>query len=445
MQYNFLEILNTIRDHLWGPVMITLLLGTGIYLSLLLRFIQVRKLIAAFKLVFSKGDKKNKGEISGFKALTTALAGTVGTGNIAGVATAIVFGGPGAIFWLWLTGIIGMATKFAEAMLAVKYRQKNSEGDFVGGPMYYIVNGLGSKWKLLAGAYAVFAMLAAFGAGNSVQSNSIAEVLGDNFHMPHWITGAILVVSVGVVLFGGIKSIGRVTSFVVPCMAVFYVLGCSLIIYFNRANLLPSLHLVIDSAFNGAAASGGFLGATVMTTIRFGVARGMMSNEAGLGAASIVHAVAKTNNPLRQALIAMTGTFIDSLVICTFTALVILTSGQWMSGKNGAVLTAAAFQTNFSYGGAFVSISLVIFAFTTLLGWSYYGERCANYLFTAKVIPLYRVLWLIMIFVGSIVNLEYVWTMADILNACMAVPNLIAIILLATMIRKITKEFEGKY
>ncbi|ALA25042.1 sodium:alanine symporter [Piscirickettsia salmonis] len=437
------SFLNALSGFVWGPVMLILLLGCGLYLTIRLRLLQLRKLGVALKLIVKKDSKQAKGEISGFKALTTAMAATVGTGNIAGVATAIVLGGPGAVFWMWMTALIGMVTKYAEAVLAVKYRETDANGNFVGGPMYYIKNGLGSRWRGLGVAFAIFGTIAAFGIGNSVQSNSMAHVLNNHFGISPWLVGGVSAVLVGLVLFGGIRWIGRVTSYLVPIMAVFYIIGGLVVIGLNIHHLSSVFMLIINSAFSGAAAAGGFAGATIMAAIRFGVARGVFSNEAGLGTAPIAHAAAKTNSPVRQGLIAMTGTFFDTMILCSITAFVILLSGLWTSGETGAALSSDAFQVAFNGGGLVVTVGLVIFAFTTLLGWSYYGERCASYLFGTKIIIPYRILWVIVIVLGAVANLNLLWLVADILNALMAIPNLIALILLAPIVVKLTRDYEG--
>lgn len=399
-----------------------------------------------FKLLF-KGTKpqageEKSGEIPPFQALMTALSATVGTGNIAGVATAIFLGGPGALFWMWMTALVGMATKFSEAVLAVKYREVDAKGNHVGGPMYYIKNGLGQKWAWLGTLFAIFGAMAAFGIGNTVQANSVAAVLEANFDLPVAVTGVIIMVLVGLVLIGGIRRIGKVAAALVPFMALSYLLAGLVVLAINASEIPSALATIIEYAFTPVAAQGGFAGAAVWAAIRFGVARGIFSNEAGLGSAPIAHAAAQTKNPVRQGLIAMLGTFIDTIIICSVTGLVIVSTGMWTDGISGAALTSAAFgQALPSVGNYIVAIALAIFAFTTIIGWSFYGERCAEYLFGVKVITPYRLLWILAIPVGAMVNLEFIWLLADTLNALMALPNLIALALLSPVVFKLTREY----
>lgn len=439
-------IFNAINGVVWGPLMLVLILGVGLFLMLGLRLMPILKLGTGFKLLFdgrkTNKDEQSTGEISPFQALMTALSATVGTGNIAGVATAVFLGGPGALFWMWCTALVGMATKYSEAVLAVKYREVDEEGNHVGGPMYYIKNGLGAKWAWLGTLFAVFGAVAAFGIGNTVQSNSVADVLHSNFGVNVWVTGIVLMVLVGAVLVGGIKRIGHVAGALVPLMAIAY-LGAGLVVLAINAEAIPAaLDLVFTHAFTNTAAEGGFAGAAVWMAIRFGVARGVFSNEAGLGSAPIAHAAAQTKDPVRQGLIAMLGTFIDTLIICSITGLVIITSGEWTSGASGAALTSAAFaQALPGLGNYLVAISLAIFAFTTIIGWSFYGERCVEFLFGVKSIAPYRVLWIIAVPVGAGVSLDFIWLVADTLNAMMAIPNLIALALLSPVVFKLTKEF----
>jgi AGCS family alanine or glycine:cation symporter len=373
----------------------------------------------------------------------TALAATIGTGNIAGVATAIALGGPGAIFWMWLTALIGMATKYSEAVLAVKYREVDARGKHVGGPMYYIKNGLGEHWHWLGFLFALFGMIAAFGIGNMVQANSVADALhSSEFKVPTNITGIVIAVLAGSVILGGISRIATVAVKLVPFMAIAYVGGALIIILMNIADVPAALSLIINSAFTGTAATGGFAGAAIWAAIRFGVARGIFSNEAGLGSAPIAHAAAKTNDPIHQGMIGMLGTFIDTIIVCTMTALVIILTGAWTSGENGAGLSILAFSHALPGVGAhIVTFALVVFAFTTILGWSYYGERCAEFIFGVKAILPYRILWLIAIPLGAMGKLGLIWLLADVLNGLMALPNLIALILLSPMVFKLSRDY----
>ena len=384
---------SAINGLVWGPPMLVLILGVGLFLSLGLKLMPILRLGEGFRLMWqgrTGGDATQEGEIPPFQALMTALSATIGTGNIAGVATAVFLGGPGALFWMWLTALVGMATKYSEAVLAVNFREVDERGAFVGGPMYYIRNGLGKKWAWLGVLFAIFAAIAGFGIGNTVQANSVADVLQTNFALPHWLTGLILMVLVGLVLIGGIRRIGQVA-------------------------------------------------------IRFGVARGIFSNEAGLGSAPIAHAAAQTRNPINQGMVAMLGTFIDTIIVCTITGMVIISSGAWTSGESGAALTSNAFALGFPGGNYVVAIALAVFAFTTILGWSFYGERCVEFLFGVKAIVPYRVLWILAIPVGATLNLGFVWLLADTLNAMMALPNLVALVLLSPVVFRLTREhFENQ-
>jgi len=442
----FESALNTLSSWVWGPVMLALLVGVGIYLTIGLRALPWRNTPHAFRLLWQSRKSKEAGEISPFQALMTALSATVGTGNIAGVATAIFLGGPGAIFWMWITALFGMATKYAEAVLAVHYRETDPQGSHVGGPMYYIKNGMGARWQWLAVAFALFGMLAAFGIGNTVQANSVAHAASSSLGIPAWLSGLIMMTLAAAVILGGIKRIGAVAAKLVPLMALIYI-GGSLFIIISHIDAVPAaLATIVNDAFTGTAAAGGFAGASVWMAIRFGVARGIFSNEAGLGSAPIAHAAAATNSPVRQGSIAMLGTLIDTLFICTMTALVIMISGLWNSGETGAALSAAAFNSTLpDWGGYLVSFGLMIFAFTTILGWSYYGERCAEYLFGVKVIWPYRLLWIIAIPIGAVSSLEMIWLLADVLNGLMALPNLIALLVLSPLVFKLTREhFKGE-
>lgn len=438
----FETALKTLSGHIWGPVMLGFLLGIGIYLTLGLRLFTWRKVFSAMSMLWQSRKSEKEGDITPFQALMTALAATVGTGNIAGVATAIFLGGPGAIFWMWITALFGMATKYAEAVLAVEYREKDANDRYVGGPMYYIKNGLKSHWTWLAWLFALFGTVAAFGIGNMVQANSVADALNTTFDIPTMYTGIVLMCLVAIVILGGITRIAEVAAKLVPIMAIAYI-ACGLFVIFSHISEVPqALKLIIQSAFNPTAAVGGFTGAAVWAAIRFGVARGVFSNEAGLGSAPIAHAAAKTNDPVQQGMIAMLGTFIDTLLICTMTALVIILTGAWKSGETGAALSTLAFNTGLPNIGNYVVVfGLVVFAFTTILGWSYYGERCAEFLFGTKVIWPYRILWLCAVPIGAIVKLETVWLLADVMNGLMAIPNLIALGLLSPVLFKLTYHY----
>jgi len=436
------SILNEISSFVWGPVMLVLLLGIGVYLTLGLRLFTWRNVCSAIKLLWRGKSSDKQGDITPFQALMTALSATIGTGNIAGVATAIALGGPGAIFWMWVTALFGMATKYAEAVLAVKYREIDANGRFVGGPMYYIKNGLHARWRWLASAFAFFGALAAFGIGNMVQANSVAEAVDSFFNISDVYTAIALTLLSAVVILGGIQRIAEVAAKLVPIMAISYIVAALYIIGSEYQAVPQAFSLIFSSAFTETAAVGGFSGAAVWAAIRFGVARGIFSNEAGLGSAPIAHAAAKTNNPIEQGMVAMLGTFIDTILVCTMTALVIILSGAWSSGVNGAALSSLAFTNTLpSLGGYVVVFGLVIFAFTTILGWSYYGERCAEYLWGTKVIWPYRFLWLCAIPIGAMSKLTLVWLVADILNGLMAIPNLIALTLLSPVIFKLTLDF----
>lgn len=442
------NVITMINQVVWGQPMLVLILGVGVFLSIGLRFMPVLKLGVGFKLLFTRTTNAGvsvKGEISPFKALMTSLSATIGTGNIAGVATAIVLGGPGALFWMWCTALVGMATKFAEAVLAVHFRERDTRGFHVGGPMYYIKNGLSRRWLWLSFSFAFFGAVAGFGIGNTVQANSVAQVMNRNFGIPDWITGIVLMVLISAVLLGGIKRIAHVAGKLVPVMTIFY-LSAGLIVLLLSIDRIPeALALVIHSAFTPTAAKGGFAGATVWMAIQFGVARGVFSNEAGLGSAPIAHAAAKTDSPVQQGLIAMLGTFIDTIIVCSITGLAIIVSGLWNSGENGAALTAAAFAHIIPFGDYLVAIALSVFAFTTILGWSFYCERCVQYLFGERAIKLFRVLWIVMVPLGAVSSLNMIWLLADTFNAMMAIPNLIALALLSPVVFRLTKHyFSGK-
>lgn len=434
------NILSAINGVVWGVPMLVGILGIGLFMQFRLAFLPIRKLGTGFKLLFEKNDKRGEGQISPFNALMTALSATIGTGNIAGVATAVVLGGPGALFWMWMTALVGMATKYSEAVLAVRFREVDKYGNYVGGPMYYIKNGLGKNWVWLGTVFAVFGSFAGFGIGNTVQANSVADVLESNFGISTTITAIVLVILVGAVLVGGIKRIADVAGKLVPIMTVGY-FGAGIVVLALNATAIPdAIILIVKSAFTPVAAQGGFAGAAVWAAIRFGVARGVFSNEAGLGSAPIAHATAKTQNPVRQGLIAMLGTFIDTIIVCSVTGLTIVITGQWLTGQSGATLTAASFSVAIPGGNYIVAIALAIFAFTTILGWSFYGEKCVQYLFGPKAIMPFRIAWLIALPVGATQSLEFVWLLADTLNAMMAIPNLIALALLSPVVYRLTRD-----
>ncbi|MBT3620915.1 MAG: sodium:alanine symporter family protein [Porticoccaceae bacterium] len=437
----FEQIIDQINNFVWGPVMLALLLGTGIFLTIGLKGMTISRIPYAFRQLFKGREGSGEGEITPFNALMTSLSSTIGMGNIAGVATAIGMGGPGALFWMWCAAFVGMATKYAEAVLAVNYRETDQFGRKVGGPMYYIKNGLGKNWKWLGMAFALFGSLAGFGLANTVQSNAVSQVLETNFNVPTAVSGLTMAILVGVVLLGGIKRIATVAGKLVPFMALLYITATLIILVTHAGEIPAAIVLVVDSAFNGAAASGGFAGATIMLALRMGIARGIFSNEAGLGSAPIAHAAAETNSPVRQGTIAMLGTFIDTLIICTMTGLVLIVTGVWNGESQGAAMTLAAFTDALPFGDLVLSLCVVLFAFTTMLGWSYYGERCAEFLLGPKVITPFRVLWVIGIFVGTQMSLDLVWKMTDALNGLMAIPNLIALILLSPIVFKLTREY----
>ena len=437
----FEQIIDTVNSVVWGPIMLVLLLGTGVFLTIGLRGMTITRIPYAFGQLLKGRKGSGEGEISPFNALMTALSSTVGTGNIAGVATAIGIGGPGALFWMWCTALVGMATKYAEAVLAVNYRETDAEGKKVGGPMYYIKNGLGKRWKPLAFLFALFGSLAGFGLANTVQSNTVSQVLHNNFNIPTLVSGIVMAIMVALVLLGGIKRIAQVAGKLVPLMTVIYLLATAIILLIHIADIPAALALIVDSAFNGMAATGGFAGATVMLALRMGVSRGIFSNESGLGSAPIAHAAAETNSPVRQGTIAMLGTFIDTLVICTMTGLVLIVSGVWSSELEGAAMTLQVFDSSLPFGGSILSICIALFAFTTMLGWSYYGERCAQFLLGPKIVLPFRVLWVIGVFIGTQMSLGLVWKMSDALNGMMAIPNLLALLLLSPVVFKLTKQY----
>ena len=438
-----LEILNEIDAFVWGPPLLVLLVGTGILLTFRLKLLQVFKLPQALGLIFSaKND--GSGDVNSFKALCTALAATVGTGNIVGVATAIKAGGPGALFWMWMAAFFGMATKYSECLLAVKYRTVDANGNISGGPMYYIENGLGKKYKPLAVMFAVFGVLCAyFGIGTFAQVNSIVEITQISAGILVVYTGIALTVVVAAVTIGGLKSIATVAAKVVPAMALLYFLTTVGIMIVFADQVPAAIATVLNSAFTPTAAQGGFLGATVMLAMRSGVARGVFSNESGLGSAPIVAAAAKTKWAAEQGLISMTGTFIDTIIICTLTGLSLVVSGVWCGPLNGAAMTESAFTMAFpAFGSILLLVGLVLFAFTTILGWNYYGERCVEYLMGVKAILPYRIIFICLIACGPFLKLEEIWVLADIVNGLMAIPNLIALIALSGVVVAETKAYQ---
>jgi AGCS family alanine or glycine:cation symporter len=441
----FSDIVTTVNSWAWGPVMLVLLLGTGLYLSIGLRFLTLRNIPRAFRLLFGGREGQGQGDISPFSALMTSLSATIGTGNIAGVATALALGGPGALFWMWITALVGMATKYAEAVCAVRFREQDAAGNYSGGPMYYIRNGLHKRWHWLAWAFAIFGTLAGFGIANTVQSNSVAQVLEDFMAVPPLATGLVLMGLVAAVILGGVKRIARVASWLVPMMALGYIIMGALVLVTHITAIPAAVLTIVDAAFSGAAAAGGFAGATVWAAIRFGVARGIFSNEAGLGSAPIAHAAAQTSQPVQQGMIAMLGTFIDTLIVCTMTGLVIVIMDVLPTGVSGASLTSMAFAQGIPGGQYVVTVGLCLFAFTTMIGWSFYGERCAVFLFGIRASLPFRLLWVLAIPVGTLIDLELVWLIADTLNAFMAIPNLIALILLAPLVFRISRAyFDGQ-
>lgn len=440
-------VINAISGFIWGPyLLIPLLLLTGFYLTVRLRGLQFRTLwYSLYLALIVRKEKDAEGDISHFQALMTALAATVGTGNIVGVATAIAAGGPGALFWMWITGLVGMATKYSEALLSVKFRVTDENGEQAGGPMYYLSQGISNRTlaRGLGFLFALFASIAAFGIGNMVQSNSVAAALNQSFSVPTWVTGLALALAAGAVILGGIKSIGKFTGFFVPFMIAAYMLGSGAILLIYADRIPGALALVFKSAFSGTAAAGGFLGATLAQAIRFGVARGIFSNESGLGSAGIAAAAAQTKEPVRQALVSMTQTFIDTIIVCTFTGLTILVTGGWEQGLNGAPLTQYAFHAGLpgEWGDIIVTVSLSLFAFSTMLGWSYYGEKSVEYLLGVRAIKPYRVLFIVAIFFGAIRSLDFVWSVSDAMNGLMALPNLVGLLMLSGVIVMETRSY----
>ena len=443
-----MEALNTFFNWLngivWGVPMIVLIIGTGLYLQLRLGFMPIRKVVYGFRMIWKSRTPGSaaEGEITPYAALMTALSATIGTGNIAGVATAIAVGGPGALFWMWVTAFVGMATKYAEVVLAVNYREVDDHGEHAGGPMFAIKNGLAKHWHWLGTAFAIFGGFAGFGIGNMVQANGIASAVQNSFGIETWISGIIMTVLTGLVVLGGIKRIGAVAEKVVPFMAIFYMV-CVFIVLVMFADQIPSaLATVFSDAFTGTAATGGFLGSTIIMAIQKGVARGIFSNEAGLGTAGIAQAAGTTSNPVFSGLIGMMGTFIDTIIVCTLTGLAIMVTGVWTSGETGAVLTSSAFEAAMpGIGNYLLTISLALFAFTTILGWAYYSEKCWEFLLGTVSEKPFRILWTIAVFFGATLSLDFAWLVADTLNALMAIPNLISLLLLSPVVIKLTRDY----
>ena len=436
------SVLTALSDFLWGIPLMIALIGTGLYLTVRLEFVQFRHLFRALKMIFMPPhDDRSPGDISHFQALMTALAATVGTGNIAGVGTAVAMGGPGALLWMWVTGLLGMATKYAEALLAIRFRVIEPDGKVAGGPMFYIERGLGSRW--MAVAFALCAGIAAFGTGNTIQSNSVAEVANETFGAPAWITGLILAFLVGQVVLGGIRSIGRVTGVLVPVMILFYLAAGITAVLMNLPLLPGAFRAVIVHAFTGEAAIGGIAGAGVREAVRVGLARGLLSNESGLGSSPIAAAAARTDHPATQALISMTQTFIDTIVICSMTGFIIIMSGEADGSMTGARLTATALSTLLGTGAGslITAISLAVFAYSTILGWCYYGEIAMEYIFGIRAVIPYRIVFVIVVFFGAVLRLEAVWTFTDVMNALMALPNLIALTLLGNEAARIHRDY----
>lgn len=432
------KIISQISSLVWGVPMLILLVGTGLYLTIKLKGMQFWALGHAFKLIFTK-EKDAKGDITNFQALMTALAATVGIGNIVGVATAITFGGPGAVFWMWVTGLVGMATKYSEAILAVKYREKGING-YKGGPMYYLAKG--ANMPKLGLAFAAFTVLASFGIGNMTQSNAISTALTSQFDTPSWITGIVLLTITSFVILGGIKSIGKTTSILIPFMIAIYLTTAIIILATNADKISDAFGLIFYHAFNPIAAGGGFAGAAVAAAIRYGIARGVFSNESGLGSAPIAAAAAKTSDPVKQALVSMTQTFIDTLVVCTMTALIILMAPIWTTGASAGDLTLKSFEYFLGdYGSFVVILATILFGYSTILGWSYYGERAFEYIFGEKSISIYRVVFVSFVLVGAMLELKLVWNFSDLANGLMAIPNLIGLLLLSKIVTEETNRY----
>jgi len=435
--------MSALNSLVWGPAMLVLILGTGFFLQVRLRAMPIRRIASGFRMIWQgrTGDGAQHGDVTPYAALMTCLAATIGVGNIAGVATAVALGGPGAVFWMWMTALVGMATKYAEVVLAVHYRERDKDGRWVGGPMYAIRNGLGRRWAWLGTTFAIFGGVAGFGIGNMVQANSIAAALETSFDIAPSTTGVVLLVLTGAVVLGGIRRIAAVSNWLVPFMAVGYIVAALIVLAAHAAEIPNAFLTIVTNAFTPTAAVGGFAGAAVMAGVRYGVARGIFSNEAGLGTAGIAQAAGMSASPVRSGLIGMMGTFIDTIVVCSMTGLAIVVSGAWTTGTTGAELTQIAFQSAMpAVGDEVVALSLAVFALTTIFGWSYYGERCWQFLVGPRAIVPYRILWTVAVFFGAVTQLDLAWTIADTLNALMAVPNLISLIALSPIVVQLTRE-----
>ncbi len=442
------KIVTEIDGLVWGPPMLLLILGTGFFLQLKFKFMPLYRIGTGFAMIWRsrKSEEGAKGDITPFAALMTAMAATVGTGNIVGVATALSVGGPGALFWMWMTALVGMATKYAEVVLAVHYRETDEHGQQLGGPMFAIKNGLKRKWHWLAALFAIFGGISTFGIGNMIQAKSIADAMQATFSVSPWVTGIILMIITGVVLLGGVRRIGAVAEKLVPFMCVAYVVTALVILCIYVDRLPAAFALIFEHAFSPAAATGGFTGATIMLAIRHGVARGVFSNEAGLGTAGIAQAAGQSKSPVQSGLIGMMGTFLDTIVACSMTGLVLLVTGVWNSGVNGAALSASAFELALpGFGQYMLSMSLVLFAFTTILGWAYYGEKCWGYFFGAKVEKIFRILTTLCVPIGALMQLDFAWLITDVLNGLMAIPNLISLILLSPVVVALTNAYFKKH
>ncbi|PTV97111.1 AGCS family alanine or glycine:cation symporter [Rhodobacter aestuarii] len=439
-----LNFFNWLNGIVWGVPMIVLIIGTGFFLQLRLGFMPIFKLVYGFKMIWKSRTPgaDSEGEITPYAALMTALSGTIGTGNIAGVATAIAVGGPGALFWMWVTAFVGMATKYAEVVVAVKYREVDDKGEHIGGPMFAIKNGLGKHWHWLGTAFALFGGLAGFGIGNMVQANGIAAAIQNSFGVQTWITGIVLTGVTGLVVLGGIRRIGAVAQKVVPFMAVVYLISVIFVLIAFAGNIPAAFATIVTDAFTGTAAAGGFLGSSIIMAMQKGVARGIFSNEAGLGTAGIAQASGSTSNPVFSGVVGMMGTFIDTIIICTLTGLAIMVTGVWTNGETGALLSASAFEAAIpGFGNYLLTLCLAPFAFTTILGWAYYAEKCWEYLLGTVSEKPFRLLWTIAVFFGATLSLDFAWLVADTLNALMAIPNLISLLLLSPIIVSLTREY----
>lgn len=438
------SLIESVNSFLWGKFLWMLIIAIGLFLNLRLLFLPLRKIGYAFRQLWKGRKTEEVAGISPLGTLMVALSATVGTGNIAGVATAIGVGGPGALFWMWVSALLGMGTKYAESVCAMHFREKNARGQYVGGPMYYIKNGMGRRWLWLAVLFSIFGALAGFGIGNAVQANSVAESLQLAFGIDKRWSALIMMLIIALVLLGGLRGIARTATALVPFMSIFYLVTGSIVIFANLSAIPDALALVVKTAFTGTAATGGFAGAAVALAIEKGIARGVFSNEAGLGSAPIAHAAAESNSAVEQGCVAMLGTFIDTLIICSITGLAIIVTGVWDGDAKGTAMSQAAFASVLPFGEQIVAVSLSLFAFTTILGWSYYGERCAEFLFKHKVVLFYRCLWVVVVPIGALMSLDMVWSIADILNGLMAIPNVIALFALSGLVVRLTRDHFAK-